>query len=415
MEHGALPADVQSQVARLKTADILVGLPMSGPGASGAGAAAAVRSGLETHFSERTAVVVHVEPATSEGPDEAVTRALGELPIVRVQSMGADAAGAEDLPPGRDEAIRTILAVGRAVGARAIVVLNPDLSSTSPGWLAGLAGPVLKEDYGLVLPLYQRSRYEGTLTHALVVPLIRALYGRRLAHPLAEEFGCSLHAAGFFLGQDVWGGDLARNGLDLWLAISAIEGGLAVGQASLGPRTVAANARAAPLGATVGRVASSLFALVERSEATWMDLQGSEPAPTFGAPPTMLPDSTPVNPERMLIGFRQGVRDLYPVWERILAPENLGEVLVLSDAGPEEFRFPDRLWARVVYDFLLAYRARVVYRTHVAQSLAPLYLGRAASVILETRARPPAAVAEATERLGREFEDQKPYLVERWR
>jgi hypothetical protein len=117
----------------------------------------------------------------------------------------------------------------------------------------------------------------------------------------------------------------------------------------------------------------------------------------------------------MQVGFEQGVRDLLPVWERILAPDNLGEVLALSDRPLEHFRFGDRLWARVVYDFLLAYRARVVYRSHAAQSLAPLYLGRAASVILETQARPPAAILQSTARLGGIFEAEKPYLVDRWR
>jgi len=68
-----------------------------------------------------------------------------------------------------------------------------------------------------------------------------------------------------------------------------------------------------------------------------------------------------------------------------------------------------------VYDFLLSYRARVVYRSHVAQSLAPLYLGRVASVIYETRGRPSDAVAKVTERLCQVFEEWKPYLVDRWR
>jgi hypothetical protein len=80
----------------------------------------------------------------------------------------------------------------------------------------------------------------------------------------------------------------------------------------------------------------------------------------------------------------------------------------------ERFRVPDALWARVVYDFLLGYRFNVVHRSHLAQSLAPLYLGRTASVVLETRDRPPEAVAAATERLARQFEQDKPYLVDRW-
>ena len=117
----------------------------------------------------------------------------------------------------------------------------------------------------------------------------------------------------------------------------------------------------------------------------------------------------------MQVGFAQGVRDLLPVWERILAPENLGEVLELSDRTLDRFRVSDRLWTRIVYDFLLAFRARVVYRSHAAQSLAPLYLGRAASVILETQARPPAAMSQGAARLAGMFEEEKPYLVDRWR
>ena len=34
---------------------------------------------------------------------------------------------------------------------------------------------------GLVLPIYHRYRYDGTLTQALVVPLMRSLFGRQLA------------------------------------------------------------------------------------------------------------------------------------------------------------------------------------------------------------------------------------------
>jgi len=117
----------------------------------------------------------------------------------------------------------------------------------------------------------------------------------------------------------------------------------------------------------------------------------------------------------MLLGFRQGVRDLLPIWERILSPETLGDVLVLSEYPPSEFRLAARLWARIVYDFLLAYRARVMYRGHIAQSLAPLYLGCAASLVLETRNRPDPALAQAAERLARAFEDEKSYLVDRWR
>jgi hypothetical protein len=311
--------------------------------------------------------------------------------------------------------VRTVLTAGRRLEARALVMLNAELSGTGPDWLRGLATPVLKDDFGLVLPLYHRHRYDGTLTQALVVPLVRSLFGRQLQHPIAEEFGCSGAAADALLEQPVWETELGRQGLEFWIPAAAIERGLTLGQAVLGPRAAAATQAPLPLGRTVGRVASALFDLAELAQDYWLDVRGSAPVVTFGVPPEPLPGGPAVDPQRMQVGFLQGVRDLLPIWERILAPDSLGEVLELSDRPLERFRFSDRLWTRVVYDFLLAYRARVVYRSHAAQSLAPLYLGRAASVILETSARPPIAVAQSAARLAGIFEEEKAYLVDRWR
>ena len=412
MDTATLPDEVQAAVERLGGADVVVGLATSGPIPALTAVAAAVRTGLDAHCAGQAAAVVHVDQTPAEETAAAMTAALGDL---RLLSVPAPAGHGED---GLDwsSAVRAVLTVARRLEARTIVMLNADLSSMTSEWLRGLALPVLKDDYGLMLPLYRRYRYDGTLTQALVVPLMRSLFGRQLAHPLAEEFACSGAAADFFLQQPIWDTELGRQGLEFWLPAAAIEQGLTVGQSVLGPRTVAAAAHPpAPLGRTVGRVAGALFSLADRTESFWLDVRGSEPVVSFGVPPEPLPGGPPVDPSLMQVGFVQGVRDLLPVWERILAPENLGEVLELSDRPLERFRFSDRLWTRVVYDFVLAYRTRVVYRSHAAQSLAPLYLGRAASVILETQGRPALAMLQSAARLGGMFEEEKPYLVDRWR
>jgi glucosylglycerate synthase len=412
MAYELLTSDAQAELARLGSAELVIGVPTAKPNPSLDGVAAPVRAGLQAHFAGHSAVVVHVDQAAADHPDAAAAQAFGEVPVVRIRP--AHATGGPLVQVRHDEAVATTLAAGQALGARAIILLNPEIASLTADWLSGLGGSVLSDDCGLVVPVYQGGRYEGTLTHALVVPLVRTLFGKHLARPLAEEFGCSSKAAAFLLGQNVWETDLGRNGIEFWIPAAAMAEGFAIGQATLGPRRIPAPAQPTPLGDIVGRTAGSLFAIAEQYEMLWLERAGSEAVPFVGSPPEPQPGPAP-DPERMLEGFQQGVRDLYPVWERILAPETLSDVLALGEHAGGEFRFPDDLWSRVVYDFLLSYRARVVYRSHVAQSLAPLYLGRVASVIYETRSRPPDAVAKASERLCQVFEEWKPYLVDRWR
>ena len=114
-------------------------------------------------------------------------------------------------------------------------------------------------------------------------------------------------------------------------------------------------------------------------------------------------------------GFRQGLRDLLPIWEVILAPETLAGVLALGLKDDEDFRFPLALWVQTVYDFAVAYHEKAIHREHLLRSLMPLYLGRTSSVVLETRGGGPEMVQHTVEQGCQTFEAMKPYLVDRWR
>jgi len=393
--------------------DVAIGLVTAGASPSVASVVKVVQEGMLNHLGGLTAAIIHMDPTMPDEQAGQVESVADGIRLIHARPAGSMAA-ASGLD-GWSESVRAVLGLSRTLHARATVLLNADITSMTPEWIRGLAEPVLKDGCAFVLPIYERARYEGTLTQLFVAPLARALFGHQFWHPMADEFGCTAEAAEFLLAQDIWTTDLARQGLEFWLPIGVAGGALPVSQSALGPRVLTPTGPQPPLGSTVGRVAGALFSIAERHEAGWLDVRGSEPVAVFGAPPGAAKRVAAVDPQRMIEGFRQGVRDLLPIWERILSPESLGDVLVLSEQSTGEFRLTDSLWARIVYDFLLAYRARVMYRSHIAQSLAPLYLGCAASLVLETRDRPDAAVAHAVERMARTFEAEKPYLVDRWR
>jgi len=119
--------------------------------------------------------------------------------------------------------------------------------------------------------------------------------------------------------------------------------------------------------------------------------------------------------DRMLGAFRRGLRDLIEIWELVLAPETLDGVLDLDARDVLAYRFPDRLWARVVFDFALGHRYGVVHREHLLRSLVPLYLGRTAAFVAATQASDGAETEAVLERVGAAFEAEKLYLTERWR
>jgi hypothetical protein len=74
---------------------------------------------------------------------------------------------------------------------------------------------------------------------------------------------------------------------------------------------------------------------------------------------------------------------------------------------------PETLWARVVFDFLVAYRLRTINRGHLLGALIPLYLAWVAGHINVVGS---GTDSEAhVEAVASAFESEKQYIVSRWR
>ena len=78
------------------------------------------------------------------------------------------------------------------------------------------------------------------------------------------------------------------------------------------------------------------------------------------------------------------------------------------------FNFSDDLWARVVYDLVVAARDPQPSLEVLVAALVPIYFGRVGSFIIENRHVTTDQAEERVERQAREFELLKPYLVQRW-
>ena len=127
METLDLADEVRTAAERIGSAELVVGLATAGPSATVAAVAGAVRAGLDAHFAGQAAVVVPRGPGSVRGDAGRAGRRPGS-------GAGDPRDGGR---PRRDDAldwaqaVRTTLTVGRRLEARAIVMLNADLGSTT--------------------------------------------------------------------------------------------------------------------------------------------------------------------------------------------------------------------------------------------------------------------------------------------
>jgi len=377
--------------------------------------ATAAAEGLAQHFPGLSATLINADAGSSDGTPGAL-EASG-LPVVHAKyepPAGERAAVPFHGVPGRGEGLRAAFAAARELQARACVVLEADVISAAPDWIRDLAGPILGDKADFVGPAYARHRWEGTITRLLLAPLVRALYGRRLQQPFGGQQALSARLIDHLLVHPKWNW-AGRDVSDLWITGAAIADGFGVWEAWLGPHTVRSRTRTGDLPTMLAETVGAVFTLMDRHQDLWLEVRGSEPLPAVGTPHPPLVEPRVLEVEPMLDAFRLGVRDLGGIWDLILAPDTLGDVLVLGNAAGSAFRFPDDLWARVVYDFAIGHHYAVVHREHLLRSLVPLYLGRTAAYVLATR----TATAETTEAIleatALAFERQKSYLVEHWR
>jgi len=311
---------------------------------------------------------------------------------------------------------RAVLALAAEAQAKVCVLLHPDLKLLTGGGLESLAIPVLEKKAELVLPVYAQGRYDNLLNNSILAPLTRALYGKRARFPLASDYAVSSRLVARLLQSAHTNGHVNAGSI-LWPATVAATIDAPVAEAVTAVQH-AALTEGLELSAVIAQLAGSAFADMDHNAPLWQRVRGSQVSLSSGQ---ALPaeDGLPVthpDPKHMVDSFLLGYRSLQEVWGLVLPPVTLLELKRLTLVAPQQFRMPDELWVRIIYDFAMAFRLRTINRTHLLGALTPLYLGWVASYVNGWNTASPAETpSHRHEQLAKAFEDGKPYLVRRWR
>jgi hypothetical protein len=411
-----LRREIQEKIDAIGPCDVLVGIPSYNNSKTIGRVVQAVSAGVAKYFPDAKCVLVNSDGGSVDDTRKIVAETSFDLESIllshRVNPLHKISTPYHGIP-GKGSAFRMIYEIASALKVKACAVFDSDLRSVTPEWVELLLRPIIKEGFEYVAPYYQRHKYDGTITNSIVYPLTRALYGRRIRQPIGGEFGFSGELAEYFLSQNVWETDVARFGIDIWMTTEAIARGSKICQSYLGAKIHDPKDPGADLSAMLAQVVSSLLDLMENHVDTWKEVKGSEPVPLFGFQYEVGLEPVAVSVERMLKNFDLGLQEFLPLWEEVLSPEVRAGLEALRPVD-ERLKFPDELWVRVIYDFALAAHRGSMTREHLLKSLTPLYLGRVASFVLETRESNHWEVENKIENLCRVFEEGKPYLIDAW-
>jgi hypothetical protein len=295
-------------------------------------------------------------------------------------------------------------------GARAILMLSPESGSLGSSAFRDLANAVLTTPTDLAVPCYDLPPHAGLVNSAILYPLTRALFASRVRFPLAVDLGLSLRMAERLAVAAHRFTTRNQGEAPLWPVNEAAVAGFTTNQIDVGPHV---QPTGLDLNTILPLVTGALFSDIDAKAAFW---QRSRTLPPAGNPiPMPQAPTTDASAEiaPMLQAFRLAYTNLQEIWSLVLPPNSLLGLKRLSATDAAAFRMSDSLWARIVYDFLLAHRLRTINRGHLLGALIPLYLAWVASHInITASGTNPESHIEA---VAAAFEAEKAYLITRWR
>ncbi len=392
---------------RVLSADIVVGIPSYNEADNIAVPASVASQGLRAFYPGRRAVLVNVDNASPDGTREAFLDTKTEVPKIYVSS-----------PPdlrGKGVNVRNLFRVSFELGAEYVILLDADLKSITPRWIEELMEPLL-EGFDFVVPIYSRHKYDGTITNNIVYPMTRMLYGLRVRQPIAGDFAISGKLLRCYLVEKSWTRDVFGFGIDIWLTTVAICRNFNVCQTFLGTPKSHRNKEPASLGRMFKEVVGTMFHLMTEFAYLWKNTDRSRPSVIygFGLGAFKTPPPVPVDKAALHNSFLKGYERYGHVWKRVLSEESRRTLEESLDLGVEHYVVPADIWVKAIMEFAVASCAAGDEMDEMLDAFIPLYYACTLSYVNRTASCSLEEAELYIDDYCRLFEENKPYLVERW-
>ena len=406
MYESALLDDAKQQVAALKKADIVVGIPSYRNARTIPEVTRCVAQALVDLLPDRTVLLVDVDANSSDGTTNAFMR-------VRLPSgMLRFATGYHGLT-GHGTQVRAIFEIAGLLRAQACLVLEATLTDLQPEDIRAMLSPVLEGRAHLVIPMHQWSYVDAAFEDFLLYPMLRLMYGQHVRRPLSGDWALSGRLAMALAEQDVWETDAARSGLDVWMIATALASNVPMAKVRSCRKASTLVFGTTAYDQRFTHSTGTLLRHLASHQRLWRTAEPPGPPSAEDLPPPVL-DCAQRPLEEFWQGFQQGMKTWRRLHRRILDPEVLAALNQMTRMKPEELTFPDSLWARIVLGFGVCFNKAELDPDKVSASLATPFFARSIALWNQIDARGLECYEELVERQALAFENNRQYLMDTW-
>jgi glycosyltransferase involved in cell wall biosynthesis len=395
--------------AGIARADVVVCIPTANEVESIARTTEQVDKGLSAYFPDMQCAIINCDNHSSDGTREAFFAAPCKTPRLYISTESGSG--------GKGKNVRNFFEKARSLQPKALIVIEADIKNISPVWIRNLGAPILK-GAGFVCPLYMRHKYDATLTTAIIYPLLRCLYGRRVRQANVGDYGFSPKLLDTFLDPALWNETVEDFGVDIWITNIALATKLPIVQAFMGaPKVHRLKDQYAYLSVHFREALSTIFELMRVYQSFWEQVKWSKPTALSGTDVQEIETPLPVDIDaaRLHHMFLEGFDKYYWLWERVYGPVVAPKLQEIRSIGLQHFSFPTHTWLTILFDSAVEYR-RMSHqeRSNLLDALLPLYLGKVLSYVRKTERMSLQQAEEYIENECMIFEENKPYITKVW-
>ena len=239
-QYQAVMQDPIKKARDIEKADIVIGIPFYNEADTIGNVFKTVKKGLETFYPEKKGLIVCVGAPVGEKALEVINGISSKEIFQNTETISFLL---KRKISGKGWAIRAIMEIANLIHAD-LALFSSDLLSfkenngikgLSHEWVRLLIDPIKKEGFDFVFPRYNRHYFDARIPRLFITPLISALYGKRIAEPVAGEFGIGHRLLPTYLKDPtVWLSEAGYYGIETFLTTSALANNARMCEVNLG-------------------------------------------------------------------------------------------------------------------------------------------------------------------------------------